>query len=169
VAWVASDWSMPFACTTVVESPLAEYTFTPPATRASEELTMLTPLAPLRALPLRLTVLLPTVVTEEPSAAIEELSSPAAVTLSIWLSRSCFFVCLSGEGLVVFWPKTTEPLTRTEAVTRVHTNLFILPPWAWLTKLDRLRRWEGLPSGHSDVPPLNPVQGRQSKAQRVCD
>lgn len=94
---------------------------------------MLTPLAPLRALPLRLTVLLPTVVTVEPSAAIEELSSPAAVTLSIWLSRSCFFVCLSGEGLVVFWPKTAEPLTRTEAATRVHANLFILPPWAWLT------------------------------------
>jgi hypothetical protein len=119
---------------------------------------MLTPLAPLRALPLRLTELLPTVVTEEPSAAIEELSSPAAVTLSIWLSRSCFFVCLSGEGVVVFWPRTTEPLTRTEAATSVHTNLFILPPWAWLTKLDRLRRWKSLRGGQSDVSPRNPTR-----------
>jgi|ERR1700733_5447752 hypothetical protein len=118
---------------------------------------MLTPLAPLRALPLRLTLLLPFVVTDEPSAAIEELSSPAAVTLSIWLSLICFLACLSGEVLVVFWPRTTEPLTRTEAVTRVHTNLFILPPWAWLTKLDRRRRWEDLHGGQSDAPPRNPA------------
>jgi hypothetical protein len=123
---------------------------------------MLIPLAPLRALPLRLTVLLPLVVTDEPSAAIEELSSPAAVTLSIWLSLICFLACLSGEVLVVFWPKTTEPLTRTEAATRVHANLFILPPWAWLTKLDRQRRWEGLHRGQSNVPPRNPAPGRRS-------
>jgi hypothetical protein len=129
---------------------------------------MLTPLALLRALPLRLTVLLPLVVTEEPSAAIEELSSPAAVTLSIWLSLICFLACLSGEVLVVFWPKTTEPLTRTEAATRVHANLFILPPWAWLTKLDRVRRWEGLHSGQSNAPFRIPKWDNRIQAQRIC-
>jgi hypothetical protein len=65
---------------------------------------MLTPLAPIKALPAKPTVPVALVVTAELFAAIEEFSSPAAVTLSIWESRSCCLVCLAGAGLVVFWP-----------------------------------------------------------------
>lgn len=54
---------------------------------ASEEFTTLTPLAPIRALPERFTVPVLFSVTLELFAAIADCSSPAAVTLSIWLSR----------------------------------------------------------------------------------
>jgi hypothetical protein len=87
---------------------------------------MLMPLAPLNALPLRLTAPVSLVVTVELFAAIEPPTLPA-VTPSIWLSRSGCLLCLSAAGLVLPWPKA-EPLTRTEAVTRVHTSLFILSP-----------------------------------------
>jgi hypothetical protein len=49
---------------------------------------MLTPLAPISAVPERFTAPVLFSVTVELLAAIEEFSSPAAVTLSIWLSRS---------------------------------------------------------------------------------
>jgi hypothetical protein len=61
--------------------------FTPLATRESVEFTMLMPLAPISAVPERLTAPELFSVTVELLAAIEEFSSPAAVTLSIWLSR----------------------------------------------------------------------------------
>jgi hypothetical protein len=64
-------------------SSLLSYTLTPLATSASLELTMLTPLAPSRAVPDRFTVPVLFSVTVELFAAIEEFSSPAAVTLSI--------------------------------------------------------------------------------------
>jgi hypothetical protein len=95
------------ACPTVVAlveallNALLSYMLTPLATSASEEFTMLTPLAPIRAVPERFTVPVLFSVTVELLAAIEEFSSPAAVTLSIWLSRSC---CLSWVVLVLFWP-----------------------------------------------------------------
>jgi hypothetical protein len=74
---------------TVVRLP--SYTFTPLATRASEEFTILTPLAPISTLPLIFTVAELFSVTVELLAATADCSSPAAVTLSIWLSRSgCF-------------------------------------------------------------------------------
>jgi hypothetical protein len=53
---------------------------TPLATTASEELTMLTPEAPFRELPDRLTVPVLLTVTEELPAATAVFSSPAAVT-----------------------------------------------------------------------------------------
>jgi len=60
------------------------------ATELPEALTTLTPFAPFRALPERVTLLLSVVVTEEPFAAIApaglETSTWPAVTLSIWLS-----------------------------------------------------------------------------------
>jgi hypothetical protein len=63
---------------------------TPLATELPEALTTLTPLAPLSALPERLTLLLSVVVTVELLAAMEPaLPAPSvwpAVTLSIWLS-----------------------------------------------------------------------------------
>jgi hypothetical protein len=74
---------------------------TPLATSASEELTMLTPLAPMRAVPERFTVPVLFSLTVELLAATEEFSSPAAVTLSIWLSR---IGCLSWVVLDLFWP-----------------------------------------------------------------
>jgi hypothetical protein len=95
------------ACPTVVAlvdellNALLSYMLTPLATSASEEFTMLTPLAPIRAVPERFTVPVLFSVTVELLAAIEEFSSPAAVTLSIWLSRSG---CLSGFVLDLFWP-----------------------------------------------------------------
>jgi hypothetical protein len=80
---------------------LLSYTLTPLATSPSEEFTMLTPLAPIKAVPDRFTVPVLFSVTVELLAAIEEFSSPAAVTLSIWLSRSG---CLSWVVLDLFWP-----------------------------------------------------------------
>ena len=75
--------------------------FTPLATRASVEFTMLMPLAPISAVPARLTAPELFSVTVELLAAIEEFSSPAAVTLSIWLScRACF----SWVVLDLLWP-----------------------------------------------------------------
>jgi len=53
------------------------------------------------AVPERFTVPVFVAVTVELLAAIEEFSSPAAVTLSIWLSRSG---CLSWVVLDLFWP-----------------------------------------------------------------
>jgi hypothetical protein len=82
-------------------SSLLSYTLTPLATSASEELTMLTPLAPMRAVPERFTVPVLFSVTVELLAATEEFSSPAAVTLSIWLSR---IACLAWVVLDLFWP-----------------------------------------------------------------
>jgi hypothetical protein len=82
-------------------SSLLSYTLTPLATSASEELTMLTPLAPMRAVPERFTVPVLFSVTVELLAATEEFSSPAAVTLSIWLSR---IACLLWVVLDLFWP-----------------------------------------------------------------
>jgi len=85
---------MLFFCFTAVElleallNALLSYTLTPLATMASDEFTMLTPDAPSRAVPERFTVPVLFSLTVELLAAIEEFSSPAAVTLSIWLSRS---------------------------------------------------------------------------------
>lgn len=67
---------------------LLSYTLTPLATSASVEFTILTPLAPSSTVPERFTVPVLFSVTVELLAAIAEFSSPAAVTLSIWLSRS---------------------------------------------------------------------------------
>ncbi len=92
-----------FTLVPVVETllnALLLYTLTPLATSASDEFTMLTALAPMRAVPERFTVPVLFSVTVELLAAIEEFSSPAAVTLSIWLSRSG---CLSWV-LDLFWP-----------------------------------------------------------------
>ncbi len=94
---------------------------TPLATSESDELTILTPLAPMSAVPERFTVPVLFSVTVELLAAIAEFSSPAAVTLSIWLSRSG---CLSWAVLDLLWPKAAPP-TRTEAVTIVQMILFI--------------------------------------------
>jgi len=76
---------------------------TPFATSASVELTMLRPLAPIKAAPLRLVVPLVVVVTVELFAAIlppevGSLLSPA-VTWSIWLAFSGCFVVLD-----LLWP-----------------------------------------------------------------
>jgi hypothetical protein len=95
------------ACPTVVPlveallNALLSYTLTPFPTSASDEFTMLTPLAPMRDVPERFTVPVLFSLTVELLAATEEFSSPAAVTLSIWLSRSG---CLSWAVLVLFWP-----------------------------------------------------------------
>jgi len=80
---------------------LLSYTLTPFPTSASEEFTMLMPLAPISAVPERFTVPVLFSLTVELLAAIEEFSSPAAVTLSIWLSRSG---CLSWVVLDLVWP-----------------------------------------------------------------
>jgi hypothetical protein len=80
---------------------LLSYTLTPLATSPSDEFTILTPLAPIRAVPERFTVPVLFSLTVELLAAIEEFSSPAAVTLSIWLSRSG---CLSWVVLDLLWP-----------------------------------------------------------------
>lgn len=80
---------------------LLSYTLTPLPTSASDEFTMLTPLAPSSAVPERFTVAVLFSVTVELLAAIAEFSSPAAVTLSIWLSRSA---CLSRVVLDLLWP-----------------------------------------------------------------
>lgn len=101
LAELSSDWSMLLVCLTT--APVAvevevspSQTFAPLPTIASDEFTMLTPLDPMRAFPERLTEPVLFSVTEELFAAIADCSSPAAVTLSIWLSRSgCFLVCLS--------------------------------------------------------------------------
>jgi hypothetical protein len=74
---------------------------TPLATSPSEEFTMLMALDPMSAVPERFTVPVLVAVTVELLAAIEEFSSPAAVTLSIWLSRSG---CLSWVVLDLLWP-----------------------------------------------------------------
>ena len=66
-----------------VEVSVPLYTFAPLATSASAELTMFTPLAPINALPARLTLPLLVSVTVELFAATADCSSPAAVTLSI--------------------------------------------------------------------------------------
>jgi hypothetical protein len=94
------------ACPTLVVlveellNALLSYMFTPLATRPSDEFTMLTPLAPMREVPERFVVAVLFSLTVELLAATEEFSSPAAVTLSIWLSRSG---CLSWV-LDLFWP-----------------------------------------------------------------
>jgi hypothetical protein len=80
---------------------LLSYMLTPLPTSESEELTMLMPLAPMRAVPERFTVPVLFSLTVELLAATEEFSSPAAVTLSIWLSR---IACLSWVVLDLFWP-----------------------------------------------------------------
>jgi hypothetical protein len=80
---------------------LLSYMLTPLATSESDELTILTPLAPMSAVPERFTVPVLFSVTVELLAAIAEFSSPAAVTLSIWLSRSG---CLSWAVLDLLWP-----------------------------------------------------------------
>ena len=130
---------------------LLSYTFTPFATIASDELTILMPLAPLKVDPLRSTVPVEELVTVELFAAIE--GSPAAVRLSIWLSRRACFPCLSCVVLGLFWPYAV-PATRTDAVTRVQiVLLFTSASWALLNERDRIRRREGLHSGQSDAPP----------------
>jgi hypothetical protein len=81
---VAADCEMLLPCVTAVPVPplaaesevrLLSYTFTPSATAASVELTMLTPAAPIRAVPLRLTAPVALVVTVELFAAIEPPAS----------------------------------------------------------------------------------------------
>jgi hypothetical protein len=106
----------PLLCVTVLACPtlvvlveallnaLLSYMLTPFATTASEELTMLMPLAPIRAVPERFTVPVLFSLTVELLAATEEFSSPAAVTLSIWLSRIACLSCLSWVVLDLFWP-----------------------------------------------------------------
>jgi hypothetical protein len=91
---------------------------TPSPTSESDEFTMLTPLEPISDVPERFTVPVLFSVTAELFAAIAEFSSPAAVTLSIWLSRSGCLV------LELLWPYAAPP-TRTEAVTIVQRILFI--------------------------------------------
>jgi hypothetical protein len=97
----------PLVCVTAVPlvealpNALLSYMLTPLATSPSEELTMLTPLAPLSAVPERFTVAVLFSLTVELLAATEEFSSPAAVTLSIWLSR---IACLAWVVLDLFWP-----------------------------------------------------------------
>jgi hypothetical protein len=80
---------------------LLSYMLTPLATSASDEFTMLMPLEPMSAVPERFTVPVLFSLTVELLAATEEFSSPAAVTLSIWLSRSG---CLSWVVLDLLWP-----------------------------------------------------------------
>ena len=123
-----SDWFTLLLCVTVLllVPMLLSYTLTPFPTKASEELTILTPLAPSNAVPARLTAPVAEVVTLELFAAIEppetgSLSLCPAVTLSICVSRRGCFPCVV---LVVLWPKAA-PLTRTEAVTKVQRILFI--------------------------------------------
>jgi hypothetical protein len=65
---------------------LLSYMLTPLPTSESVEFTMLTPEEPMSAVPERVTAPVLFSVTLELLAAIEEFSSPAAVTLSIWLS-----------------------------------------------------------------------------------
>jgi hypothetical protein len=63
-------------------------TLTPLATMASDELTILIPAAPFSTLPPTVTDPVLVSVTVELLAAAAVFSSPAAVTRSIWLSRS---------------------------------------------------------------------------------
>jgi hypothetical protein len=106
LASVLLDWVTPLAW--LIVDPLALpllTTFTPFPTRLSDELTMLIPDAPLKEPPERFTVPLLFSVIVELFAAIASCSSPAAVTLSIWLSRSgCCLLCLWCAGLDVLWP-----------------------------------------------------------------
>src|SRR6185437_653244 len=93
---------------------------TPLATELPEALTTLTPFAPFRALPERLTLLLSVVVTVELFAAMdpaEPLGSVwPAVTLSIWLS---LMVC------GCFTCPYAAPAVKTEAVIKAQISLFI--------------------------------------------
>jgi C4-dicarboxylate transporter len=68
---------------------------------ASDELTILTPAAPCKTLPATVTDPVLVSVTVELLAAAAVFSSPAAVTRSIWLSRSaCALLCfLTGAEL----------------------------------------------------------------------
>lgn len=66
---------------------------TPLPTKASVEFTILMPLAPFSTLPEILTAPVLVSVTVELFAARAELSSPAAVTRSIWLSTRAFLLC----------------------------------------------------------------------------
>jgi hypothetical protein len=94
-------WSTSVPVVGTLLNALLLYTLTPLPTSASDEFTMLTPLDPISAVPERFTVPVLFSLTVELLAAIEEFSSPAAVTLSIWLSRSG---CLSWAVLDLFWP-----------------------------------------------------------------
>jgi hypothetical protein len=100
---VADDpliWSIVLVCFTsvpVVETSLAallSYMLAPSPTSASDELTILTPVEPSSAVPERFTVPVLFSVTVELLAAIAEFSSPAAVTLSIWVSLIACALCL---------------------------------------------------------------------------
>src|ERR1700722_16652790 len=112
---------------------------------------MLMPAAVFNELPARLTAPELLSVTVELLAAIEVFSSPAAVTLSIWLSRIACFACLSFDWLGLFWPKA-EPPTRTDAVTRVQANLFTSASWALLGERVRLRSKAGCVGDNFDAP-----------------
>lgn len=101
---------------------------------------MLTPEAPLKELPDRPTVPELLTVTEEFPAATAVFSSPAAVTWSIWLSRSSWvLVCFLSDDLDLLWPyacpETTKAATRVDVVTRFFTSAST----AWLTQFHRLR------------------------------
>src|ERR1700709_2097572 len=88
---------------------------------------MLTAEAPFAAFPERLTAPLLFELTMEPAAATALFSSPAAVTLSIWLSRSAWvLVCfLSDDDFDLLWPyacpETTKAATRVVVVTMFFT------------------------------------------------
>jgi hypothetical protein len=96
------------------------------ATVASEELTILMPLAALRALPESDTLPVLFSLTVELLAASAEFSSPAAVTLSIWLSRRarvlvCFF---SVDVFDLLWPNACPEMTKA-ATSAVVLTIFL--------------------------------------------
>ena len=95
------DWFTSVPVVPVSLTSLLSYMLTPLATSESVEFTMLTPLEPMSEVPERSTVPVLFSVTVELLAAIEEFSSPAAVTLSIWLSA---IACLSWVVLDLLWP-----------------------------------------------------------------
>lgn len=91
---------------------------------------MLTPEAPFSELPARLTEPLLLAVTVELLAATAVFSSPAAVTLSIWLSRSarallCCFSFFWDEAFALLWPYAC-PETTKAATKVVLTRFFTL-------------------------------------------
>ena len=84
---ITLPWCTSVEVVEVSAASLLSYTLTPLATRPSTVFTMLTPVAPASTDPAIFDVAVLFSVTVELLAAIAEFSSPAAVTLSIWLSR----------------------------------------------------------------------------------
>lgn len=125
-------WSIELDCFTsvpVVETSLTallSYMLAPSPTSASDELTMLTPEAPSSEVPERLTVPVLFSVTVELLAATAEFSSPAAVTLSIWVSLIACALCLVlVDDWSLFCPYAT-PKVSAEAVKIMQMVLFTM-------------------------------------------